>query len=100
LRYAWVSATLSIGSVLLPPSVNAIVGRAKTQGARAERQRMRSVAESTRIVGLLVAGLTLAVFGTPLRALWSDPARAWWLPYALWALAISVLAWLARPSRS
>jgi hypothetical protein len=61
---------------------------------------MKSLAESARIVGLLVAGLTLAVFATPLRALWSDAARPWWVPYALWALAIAALAWLARPGRS
>jgi hypothetical protein len=50
---------------------------------------------SARAVALVIAGAILLAFGTPLRALWADADRPWWLVYALWAAAIAALATLA-----
>ena len=54
---------------------------------------------SARALALVVAAVTLVAFGTPMRALWADPRRPWWTVYAIWALAIVALFWLARASR-
>jgi len=51
---------------------------------------------SARPIALVVAGATLLAFGTPLRALWADAERPWWMVYALWAAAIVALAAMAR----
>lgn len=44
----------------------------------------------------LIAAAVLLLFGTPLRALWAQPAAPWWTPYALWALIIAAIAINAR----
>jgi hypothetical protein len=50
---------------------------------------------SARAVALVVAGTTLLVFGTSLRALWADAGAPWWTVYALWAAAIVALGAVA-----
>jgi hypothetical protein len=54
---------------------------------------------SARAVALVIAGATLLAFGTPLRALWSDPALPWWTVYALWGAAILALTILTLRTR-
>jgi hypothetical protein len=46
----------------------------------------------------LLAGMTTAVFVSPLRALWASDASPWWVSFALWAalLALAAVAVRAR----
>jgi hypothetical protein len=51
-------------------------------------------------LSLLVFGIAALILATPLRLIWSDTGRPWYLPFAVW-LAINLLVlWAARTSRS
>ena len=47
----------------------------------------------------LLAGITMAVFVSPLRALWASDAAPWWASFAVWALLIAVTAIITRRRR-
>jgi hypothetical protein len=55
---------------------------------------------SERVVGVLIAAMTLVMFGTPLRIVWADEERPWWTVFAVWAAAIASLVALAIVSRA
>ena len=40
---------------------------------------------------LLIAGMLLLAFGTPLRVLWADPSAPWWVAFVVWGSAIIAL---------
>lgn len=44
------------------------------------------------------AGLLLLAFATPVRVLWMTSSLGWWAPFALWGIAIAVLAVASRQS--
>lgn len=51
---------------------------------------------SERAAAALIGGVGVLLFATPLRALWAQPASAWYLPYLFWALLILAAAVNAR----
>jgi hypothetical protein len=46
----------------------------------------------TRAAAIFVAMATILLFATPLRALWARDDGPWWLPFAVWAPLVVVLA--------
>lgn len=51
-------------------------------------------------LSLLVFGIALLVFASPLRLVWADTGRPWYLPFALWLAVNLLVLWAARSSRS
>lgn len=51
---------------------------------------------SSRDRSLLVFGVAALLFATPLRLVWADSARPWYLPFALWLGVIALVFWAAR----
>jgi hypothetical protein len=47
---------------------------------------------SSRAVAVTVAVAIGLLWATPLRALWARDGGPWWLPFALWAPLIAILA--------
>jgi hypothetical protein len=47
-----------------------------------------------RDISLLVFGVALLVFASPLRAVWADEGRPWYLPFGLWLL-VTLLTYTA-----
>jgi hypothetical protein len=46
-----------------------------------------------------VFGIGVVLFATPLRLIWADPARPWYVPFLLWGLVNLLVYWVARVSR-
>jgi hypothetical protein len=44
----------------------------------------------------LLAGMTTAVFVSPLRALWASDESPWWISFALWGALLALAAVAAR----
>ena len=56
--------------------------------------------DRSRDLSLLVFGIAVLVFATPLRLLWAQEGRPWYVPFVLW-LVVSLLAvWAARASKA
>ncbi len=51
-------------------------------------------APASRAAAAATAAVIALLFATPLRGLWARDGGPWWLPFALWAPLVAVLAWL------
>jgi hypothetical protein len=49
---------------------------------------------------LLVFGIATLALATPLRLIWGDTGRPWYLPFAVWLVINLLVLWAARASRS
>jgi hypothetical protein len=47
----------------------------------------------------LLAGITAAVFLSPLRALWAGDHSPWWASFALWAALLALTLAATAPGR-
>jgi hypothetical protein len=54
--------------------------------------------ERSRDLSLLVFGVAALMFATPLRLIWADPGRPWYLPFLLWLAVNLLVLWAARAS--
>jgi hypothetical protein len=50
----------------------------------------------SRAAAVTVAVAILLLWATPLRALWARDVGPWWLPFAVWAPLIAILARILR----
>jgi ribokinase len=64
--------------------------------ARGAQPSMPSLSD---VEPLLVFGIAALLFATPLRLLWADSGRAWYLPFACWLVVNLLIFWAARRSR-
>jgi hypothetical protein len=55
--------------------------------------------ERSRDLSLLVFGIAALLFATPLRLIWSDSGRPWYLPFAFWLVVNLLVWWVARATR-
>ena len=56
--------------------------------------------ERSRDLSLLVFGIAALALATPLRLIWADVGRPWYLPFAVWLVINLLVLWAARASRS
>jgi membrane protein implicated in regulation of membrane protease activity len=56
--------------------------------------------ERSRDLSLLLFGVATLALATPLRLIWGDTGRPWYLPFAVWLVINLLLLWVARSSRS
>ncbi len=56
--------------------------------------------DRSRGLSLLVFGIAVLGFATPLRLLWAHEGRPWYLPFVLWLVVTLLALWAARASKA
>ncbi|MCG6968988.1 MAG: hypothetical protein LJE85_04385 [Gammaproteobacteria bacterium] len=52
------------------------------------------VKQERRDLAIILAGLMLVLFASPLILWWSNPQMPWYMPYVLWLLVILLAGYL------
>lgn len=56
--------------------------------------------DRSRDLSLLVFGIAALLFGSPIRLMWAQASRIWYLPFTIWLLVILLGAWAVRAAKT